>query len=123
MFVILEKNLPLVRPISTRGNPMKRSIESQVWDCSTFNRIALAHFPASTKYHLASLTGISHRTVEKHLRGEARPAADHCLAYFHCGDFGTALMREFLPDAKFDQGGIHVSQNSAHCINWVVQMV
>ncbi|WP_428413074.1 hypothetical protein [Pararhizobium sp.] len=75
----------------------------QVWECETFERIARAAFPASTEFYLSRATGISRRTVEKHLRGEAKPSADHCLAYLAAGHFGQRLAAAFLPAAAGDQ--------------------
>lgn len=75
----------------------------QVWECETFARIARAAFPASTEFYLSRVTGISRRTVEKHLRGEAKPSADHCLAYLAAGHFGQCLAAAFLPAAAGDQ--------------------
>lgn len=70
---------------------------TQVWEHQTFARIAVRAFPASTAWYLASVSGQSARTVEKHLRGEAKPGADAVLAYLNAPVVGAHL-REALLD-------------------------
>lgn len=80
-----------------KGLPMSASTSAHNWDCETFARIARAAFPASTAFYLSHITAIPVRTVEKHLRGETKPGADHCLAYLAAGSFGAMLAGQFLP--------------------------
>ncbi len=75
---------------------------TQVWDCETFNKVARAAFPSGTAFYLARITGIPVRTIEKHLRGEAKPSADHCLTYLGAGEFGLALARVFFETVDGD---------------------
>lgn len=76
--------------------PMSASKTTQVWDAESFARIAHGAFPAATAFYLSSVTGIPVRSVEKHLRAEAKPGADHLLAYLNAGALGARLRAALL---------------------------
>lgn len=62
------------------------------WDSETFLKAAHRTFPASTAWYVARASGQSVRTVEKHLRGEAKPGADAMIAYLLAPQLGVVLM-------------------------------
>ena len=82
---------------STEARTMSYPKSDQIWSAEIFARIASAAFPASTAWYLSEVTGISAHTVKKHLRGEAKPGADHCLAYLAAGQFGQCLAAALVP--------------------------
>lgn len=86
---------PCVLESSTKGPPMSGGKSTQVWDFESFGALARATYPAATVHYLSRETGIPERTVEKHLRGEAKPQADHCLAYLSAGHFGQRLAAQY----------------------------
>lgn len=69
---------------------------TQVWDAEKFARTVRRIWPSQPGFWLARETGLPARTVEKHLRGEARPNADAVLAYLTSASVGAALRRRLL---------------------------
>jgi predicted transcriptional regulator len=65
------------------------------WCAVAFAGAAHRAWPASTAWYVARATGQSVRTVEKHLRGEAKPGADALIAYLRSRHLGPRL-REAL---------------------------
>ena len=65
------------------------------WSAAAFAVAAHRAWPASTAWYVARATGQSVRTVEKHLRGEAKPGADALIAYLRSRHLGPRL-REAL---------------------------
>lgn len=87
-----------VPPTSTRRIPKSPETGARNWEGERFTRLARAAFPAATEHHLSVITGIPARTIEKHLRGETKPGADHFIAYLNAGLFGRRLALDFLPN-------------------------
>lgn len=67
-----------------------------IWDCGVLQRAACDAYPAATTFYLSRSTGLPARTVEKHLRGEARPNADALIAYLNCPIVGPVLREQLL---------------------------
>jgi hypothetical protein len=84
----------------TKGPPMSGlkftgpSVQGP-WNAAVFAGAAHRAWPASTAWYVARDTGQSVRTVEKHLRGEAKPGADALIAYLRSRHLGPRL-REAL---------------------------
>jgi hypothetical protein len=81
----------------TKGTPMSGLKSTQVraparWDSETFCKAARLTYPTSTAWYVARASGQSVRTVEKHLRGEAKPGANAMIAYLLAPQLGVFLM-------------------------------
>lgn len=69
---------------------------SATWDAEALLRAACDAYPAATAFYLSRSTGMPARTIEKHLRGEARPNADALIAYLNCPIVGPQLRKKLL---------------------------